>query len=227
MGLLTQNGKMIKSSHKGLTVVNWTIPAFQSTTGLKTCPNAGVCVAGCYARSGTYRFGNVISVHEAKLALTQTEAFVPDMIAEINSWLKKKSVKNLKVRIHDAGDFYSLEYFQKWIGIMRHFETEKRVSFYAYTKMVEMIKTYQNEKCLPVSFRVIFSYGGKQDDLIQNEIDFHSRVFEDLKALKDAGYVDGTQDDMIAAKGTSNKIGLVYHGAKSFENTNWDKVKVA
>ena len=221
MGLLTQNGKMRKSSLDGLTVVNWTIPAFQSVTGLKTCPNAGLCAAGCYARSGTYRFGNVVSAHEAKLALTQTETFVSEMIAEINSWLKKRSVKNLKVRIHDAGDFYSLEYFQKWIAIMRHFETEKRVSFYAYSKQVEMIKAFGP---LPVSFRVIFSFGGKQDAKIDLESDFHSRVFESLDALQAAGYVDGTQDDLIAAIGASPKIGLVYHGAKSFDNTKWNKV---
>lgn len=221
MGLLTQNGKMKASSVQGLTVVNWTIPAFQSKTGLKTCPNAGLCAAGCYARQGTYQFGNVKNAHEAKLELTQSETFVAEMIAEIETWLKKRSVKNLKVRIHDAGDFYSLSYFEKWIAIMNHFETNHRVSFYAYSKQVEMIKGYGK---LPVSFRVIFSFGGKQDAKIDLSTDFHSRVFESLDALQASGYVDGTQDDLVAACGPSNKIGLVYHGAKNFENTAWNKV---
>jgi len=221
MILLTQNAKMKKSSQSGTTVVNWTLPAFQSETGFKTCPMASACVSGCYARSGTYRFKSSVSAHNAKLELSQSENFVPAMISEIETWLKKRSVENLKVRIHDAGDFYSLEYFEKWIAIMRHFETEKRVSFYAYSKMVKMIQSYKN---LPVSFRVIFSFGGKQDDLIQIETDFHSKVFESLEALQAAGYVDSTQDDLIAAQGKQNKIGLVYHGAKNYQNTTWDKV---
>lgn len=224
MELLTQNSKMKKSSKNGITVVNWTIPAFQSLTGLKTCPNAGLCAAGCYARSGTYRFSHVVSSHEEKLKLTQADTFVSEMVAEINLWLKKRSVENLKVRIHDAGDFYSLEYFKKWIEIMSHFETEKRVSFYAYSKQVKMIKTYQSEKGLPVSFRVIFSFGGKQDALIDLDRDFHSRVFESIDQLTEQGYVDGTLDDMIAAQGVNSKIGLVYHGVKNFENTAWKKV---
>lgn len=220
--MLTQNGKMKKSSQNGITVVNWTIPAFQSKTGLKTCPNAGLCAAGCYARSGTYRFGNVVAAHEAKLALTQSDAFIGMMIAEIDSWLKKRSVKHLKVRIHDAGDFYSMDYLNRWIAVMSHFATDSRVSFYAYTKQVAM---FQSEaKRIPSNFKVIFSFGGKQDALIDVNSERHARVFESLDELEAAGYVDGTHDDMVAAIGASNKIGLVYHGAKSFENTAWNKV---
>jgi hypothetical protein len=221
MGLLTQNGKMKKSSVDGLTVVNWTIPAFQSSTGFKTCPNAGLCAVGCYARSGTYRFSNVAKAHEAKLELTQSDKFIPEMIAEIDAWLAKRSVENLKVRIHDAGDFYSLAYLKKWIAIMKHFESDSRVTFYAYTKQVEMFKTFGT---LPKAFRLIFSFGGKQDAKIDMTKDFHARVFESLTDLLDAGYVDGTNDDLVAAIGQSPKIGLVYHGAKNFTNTAWDKV---
>lgn len=222
MGLLTQNTKMKKSSEKGLTVVNWTIPAFQSKTGLKTCPNAGLCAAGCYARSGTYLFSNVQRAHEEKLALTQTDTFVSEMIAEIEAWLKKKSVKHLKVRIHDAGDFYSLIYLGNWFIIMDHFKDNGRVSFYAYTKQVEMFKNVKSS--IPSNFRVIFSLGGKQDSLINKETDFHSRVFETVEALENAGYVDGTSDDLVAAIGESNKIGLVFHHAKNWSNTAWSKV---
>jgi hypothetical protein len=221
--LLTQNAKMRKSSQNGITVVNWTIPAFQSKTGLKTCPNAGRCAAGCYARQGAYIWQNVASAHEAKLELTQNDTFIDLMIAEINQWVNKKSVKRLKVRIHDAGDFYSLEYLNRWIKIMSYFEKyDNRVTFYAYTKQVEM---FQSEKArLPSNFRAIFSFGGKQDKLIQIETDFHARVFESLEALVAAGYTDGTQDDMVAAMGKSNRIGLCYHGAKNFANTKWGSV---
>lgn len=223
MGLLTQNSKMKKSSLEGLTVVNWTIPAFQSKTGLRTCPNAGACAAGCYARMGAYVWSNVQAAHEAKLALTQGPEFVSTMVSEIQSWLKKRTVKNLKVRWHDAGDVYSLEYLKKLVEVMRFFETDKRVSFYAYTKQVQLIK--ENSDILPSNFTVIFSYGGKQDDMIDQKTDRHSRVFETIEDLKAASYADGTDDDMVAATGKSNRIGLVFHGNKSYKNTAWDKVK--
>lgn len=222
MELLTQNGKMKKSSQNGITVVNWTIPAFQSKTGLKTCPNAGLCAVGCYARQGTYQFGNVKSAHESKLELTQNDTFVGMMIAEIERWLKKRSTKSLKVRIHDAGDFYSQDYLDRWLKVMRHFDTNNRVSFYAYTKQVKM---FQDIKLiLPQNFTVIFSFGGKQDSLIDTKLDRHAKVFETVDQLETAGYQDGTKDDMVAAMGDSNKIGLCYHGTKSYTNTKWNKV---
>ena len=224
MVLLTQNGKMKKSSQNGITNVNWTIPAFQSATGLRTCPNAGLCATGCYARQGAYMFGNVKRAHEEKLALTQTEAFVPEMIAEVERWMHKRGVKHLKVRIHDAGDFYSKEYASKWFEIMRHFETDKRVSFYAYSKQVAMFQDYARLTFLPSNFTLIFSFGGKQDALIDVNRDRHARVFETVEALEAAGYQNGTDDDMVAAIGVSNKIGLVYHGTKNYTNTRWDKV---
>ena len=222
--LLVQNAKMKKSSQNGITVVNWTLPAFQSATGFKTCPNAGLCAAGCYARSGTYRFKSSVASHEAKLALTQSDTFVADMVVEIETWLKKKSVKHLKVRIHDAGDFYSISYWNKWREIMLLFQFETRVSFYAYTKQVEMFQNEIKQGRVPASFRVIFSFGGKQDALIQTETQYHARVFETLQDLEAAGYQNGTDDDMVAAIGDSFKIGLCYHGAKSYQNTTWGRV---
>jgi hypothetical protein len=105
---------------------------------------------------------------------------------------------------------------------MSHFENDSRVSFYAYTKQVAL---FQSEKArLPSNFRAIFSFGGKQDKLIQIDTDFHARVFETVDALESAGYQNGTDDDMVAANGVSNKIGLVYHGTKNYTNTRWDKV---
>jgi hypothetical protein len=222
--LLVQNAKMKKSSVSGLTVVNWTLPAFLSNTGFKTCPNAGLCATGCYARTGTYRFSGSIAAHEKKLALSQSDEFIPEMIAEIDSWLRKKSVKSLKIRIHDAGDFYNVEYTSKWFNVMAHYLQDNRVSFYAYTKQIQLFQNFKRLRLIPNNFTTIFSYGGKQDSLINPITDRNSRVFDSLDALTSAGYIDGTLDDMVAAMGTSNRIGLVYHGAKSYVNTKWASV---
>lgn len=225
MKLLTQNSKMKKSSQNGITNVNWTIPAFRSKSGLATCPNAGACAIGCYARQGAYMFSNVKKAHEAKLELTQNDTFVNLMINDILLWINKKNVAHLKVRIHDAGDFYSQEYTERWFTIMNFFKNDDRVSFYAYTKQVAMFKEYKDLGRIPQNFTVIMSYGGKQDAMINTVIDRHARVFETLEQLAAAGYADGSDDDMVAANGKNHKIGLVYHGTKNFENTAWDKVK--
>lgn len=222
MDLLTQNGKMKKSSQNGITVVNWTIPAFLSQGGIKTCPNAGLCAAGCYARQGAYIWDNVKSAHEAKLKLTQDDAFIGMMVAEIERWLKKRTVKHLKVRIHDAGDFYSVSYWNRWQAIMSHFEADNRVSFYAYTKQIKMFKNEIGS--IPSNFRLIFSFGGLQDALIDVNTDRHARVFDSVETLTGQGYVDGTSDDMVAAMGDSLKVGLCYHGTRSYSNTKWSQV---
>ena len=221
--LLVQNSKMKKSSKDGLIVVNWTIPAFQSSTGFRTCPSAGVCVSGCYARSGTYAFGNVKSAHEAKLELTKRDDFSALMCVEIDTWLKKRSVKHLKIRIHDAGDFYSIEYLNKWVDVMAHYKDDTRVSFYAYTKQVDMFKKYRILFGIPSNFTLIFSLGGRQDALINPKTDRHAKVFESIAELQAAGYADGTDNDLVAAIGASNKIGLVFHHAKKWENTAWNR----
>jgi hypothetical protein len=224
MTLLTQNAKMKKSSQNGNNVFNFGIPAFRSETGLATCPNASQCATGCYARTGTYRFKNTVNAYETRLSLTQTEDFVPLLVADIHLKSLQSKSKGLQciIRIHDSGDFYSKDYAKKWFAIMAHFENNPNVSFYAYTKMVSMFETFKAENIIPSNFRAIYSYGGREDSQIDTESHKHSRVFENLAQLLQAGYADASQDDMVAYN--SLKVGLVYHGVKSYQNTTWSKV---
>jgi len=220
MKLLSQNAKMKKPNKINADLYNFGIPAFISQDGTKTCPNAGVCAAGCYARSGTYGFSNVKSAYESRFELTKGDGFIAAMISEVESKLKlsKKRGKDLVlIRIHDSGDFYSLAYFLRWTKIMSHFESRDDVRFYAYTKQVKMFQGVD----VPANFNLIFSEGGKQDALIDRSRMKHARVFETLSQLEAAGYIDGTKDDTIAAVGSQIKIGLVYHGAKKYSNTRW------
>ena len=218
--LLVQNKKMKDSSIDGLKVFNFGIPAFKSKSGLMTCPMAGVCASGCYAKSGAYLFSNVAKAYEARLKATQRKDFKLVMIAEIQKLLKKRGLKKLVIRIHDSGDFYSQEYLADWLNIMAVFPT---VQFYAYTKMIHYFKQGNSIRLLPQNFKVIFSLGGKLDSQVNQENDRHSRVFESEEALIRAGYVNASHDDMLAI-GENKKIGLIFHHAKKFENTAWSKV---
>lgn len=219
MKLLTQNSKMkITSKLTSVSLFNFGIPAFKSETGLTTCPNASRCAVGCYARTGTYRFKKSIKAYEERLAATLRDDFALVMAAAIKQKLKRN--KKVMIRIHDSGDFYNESYLMTWCKIM---DGLPEVKFYAYTKQVSLMKKFKALCLLPENFTIIYSYGGKEDALINTWGDRHSLVFETNEQLKAAGYVNTTENDMNAL-GKNKRIGLVYHGVKSYKNTSWDKV---
>jgi hypothetical protein len=206
MNLLTQNSDLKKSG-----IFGWTLPAHWVTltdgSKFNTCPNAGACAAFCYAKNGTYLFSNVRKAHIEKLelVLNNREEWKRMMIEEIN---KPKYIGKY-IRIHDAGDFFNETYAQDWIDI----STECNNSiFYTYTKEVLMMKKLHK----PSNFIAIYSFGGKQDNHINKDIDRHSDVFPDHGEMLRLGYVDIADDDKQAAINPNHKIGLYRNNIKHF-----------
>lgn len=195
---LSQNSKIKAMS--GVKTFNFGIPAFRSASGFVTCPFAGTCAKGCYAKQGAYVWSNVSAAYERRLELARS----PEFVATIDAEIKRRKIQ--RVRIHDSGDFFSPEYLEKWIAIV---QLNPLTQFYAYTKSIVFFKG----RTLPDNFKVIFSEGGKLDHLINNT-DRHSRVFATVDALNSAGYVDASKNDENAI-GDNPRIGLVYHGHKS------------
>lgn len=224
---LKQNSKMIKSSTDDAIVYNFGIPAYYSKElNLFTCPNAKACISGCYARSGTYNFSNVVKVYTDRLKLVLSDKFTQSMIDEIETLSVKHKGRELYIRIHDSGDFFNQEYLDNWVHIMKQFKDNSMIKFYTYTKMVSMFKS--NQKLFSgLNFHYVFSLGGKEDHLVDQSKDHHVKVFETLEDSKNAGYVDVSKDDLITAKSKLNmilKLSIVYHGNKKYSNTNWEKV---
>ena len=202
MNNLTQNSKLKKTSkHFGKRVYNFGIPAYKSETGKITCPFAEGCVKFCYARKGAYSWSNVKPAFERRYQLTKTDKFVEVMTAEI----KKKKADY--IRVHDSGDFYSPEYLQKWLKIAA---LNPEVKFYSYTNSVQFIKDIEN---VPENYDFIFSDSGKQVNLINKDTDRHTKIFDNLSDLQNAGYTDASQYDLYATKWHSNthKVGLIIH----------------
>jgi len=200
--LITQNSKLKKTSKElGVRVFNFGIPAYKSASGKVTCPFAKDCVQYCYAQKGAYIWSNVSPAFEKRYQITKLPIIFKRMM---NSALKRSKVDFL--RIHDSGDFYSLKYVQTWLEIIKE---NPDVRFYAYTKSVIFFKGYK----LPKNFDVIFSEGGKQDDLWQEETHRHSRIFKSDEDLERAGYVNASSNDLQATKwyNKNHKIGLVFH----------------
>lgn len=208
--LLTQNKKMHKSSGAKYRVFDFAIPAYQARSGLKTCPLAGTCKNGCYAKQGPYTWTSTQDAFENRLATILDGSFEVKMKLEITTKLKTASKRGqqLVIRIHSSGDMFSLDYLKQWLAVIEAFPT---VQFYSYTKMVPLFKKYGE---LPPNFTVIFSEGGIADAQI-TEGDRHARVFDSLESLLEAGYDNAMEDDTVAFTSQSGKIGLYYHGAQS------------
>jgi hypothetical protein len=207
--LLTQNSELRPDG-----IYNFSLPAFgvRLTDGrtMNVCPNAGACASYCYARNGTYNFKNVKNAHIRNLELTldYPELFVNQMIEECN----KPRMKGKYVRIHDSGDFYSIDYLLSWLQIIRACPD---VTFYAYTKEVSMFKKIVEHDC-PVNFKYLYSLGGKEDHLIDKENDRHAEVFPDDAAILDAGYENQDASDLLAITLPSNKIGIPANNIKHY-----------
>jgi hypothetical protein len=200
------NTKLKKTAKEfGVKIFNFSIPAGNDKkTGKITCPFAGPCLIDCYAKKGMYRFGNV----ERALSKRYEDSKKEDFVSRITSELAKvRPVKQIYVRIHDSGDFYSPLYFAKWLEIAR---LNPSVRFYAYTKSHSFIRGNFN---LPENFDLIFSLGSTKDELINTETERHSKIFYSKEQMEREGYFDASYLDINATKWiTANKkIGLLFH----------------
>ena len=194
------NTKLVKTSGEVYKVVGFGIPADLTFNGINTCRGAGACRSVCYAKAGAYLFPNVVTAKRANLDATLADTFAADMVAAIR---RRRSYNT--VRIHDAGDFYSKEYFAKWCAVARALPGHK---FYAYTKALDL--DLWTDK--PDNFQVVQSLGGVFDRLVDLNRS-HSRIFASEAARVAAGYVDGNVNDIPAIEGVT-RIGLVYHGTR-------------
>ena len=202
----TGNSKLVKTGNElGVKIFNFSIPAGNDKiTGKITCPFAAECLKLCYAKKGAYAWSNVqLALHERFEASKET-----DFVARVTSELAKvKPGKQIYIRIHDSGDFYSPAYFAKWLEIAR---LNPAVRFYAYTKSHSFIRGNFN---LPENFDLIFSLGSKNDELINQESERHSKIFQSMEEMSAAGYSDSSYLDLNATKWVTanHKIGLLIH----------------
>ena len=123
--------------------------------------------------------------------------------------LAAKMGQTVLIRIHDTGDFFSREYLEDWLTFMR---AHPDVWFYAYTKSVSFVKDAAISELIPENFTYVFSYGGKQDLLIDRDHDRWSMVVPEDAEIP-AGCFDGSHDDIYAADPGCRMIALRVHGA--------------
>jgi hypothetical protein len=139
---------------------------------------------------------NMIARWDKNLNSTRDDWFVGSMIQDI---LKKKAHT---IRIHPEGDFYSQAYLDSWKTIAKCLPD---VSFYCYTKALHL-----NWEGLPDNFKMIQSYGGEHDSLINTTLP-HAIIFNSVEEMKASTFINCSNDDLLAAAPDTIKIGLIAH----------------
>ena len=192
--LLTQNREL-----RPLGIWNWTLPAWAGRLPdgrtYNTCPSAGVCRLVCYARHGTYTWPVVRTRHQANLTFVLDD--LPGWRTAMTAELARSRFAGRWVRIHDSGDFFSDAYLTAWLQVMA---AQPRVNFYPYTKEVDRFRRLV-EPAAPRDFRWIYSYGGRQDQVLDPTVDRVADVFPDQDAITAAGWHSQDASDLLAVLG--------------------------
>lgn len=201
--ILTQNTKLkYTSKATGFNVFNFSIPAYKSMSGDTICPFAGECRRYCYASKGNYTYPQQQAIMEYKYQLTKHGQLFRVCV---NMEIKDKHVSH--VRIHDSGDFYSLDYLKVWCQIA---SDNPLVKFYSYTKSHNMIRLAYRLNLIPGNMTFIFSLGSIQDNLIDVTSERHAKIFDTEYQLLKEGYVNASKIDIMAL-GDNIKVGLIKH----------------
>lgn len=128
------------------------------------------------------------------------------IIASINA--DKKTAIAPLVRIHTSGDFFNQTYFNAWLLVAKAMPEK---TFYAYTKSLKFWVAQLNN--IPENLHLTASYGGKNDNLIEQ---FNLKsvviVFSNEEAKEKGLEID--HDDSHAYSPLIKKFALLIHGTQ-------------
>lgn len=146
---ISTGNRKLKSS-KDVKFLIWNLPA------VVTCPyRTAMCSAACYAIKAEKAYPDVLPARNYNFELSKTDFFVDFMSRLFHEIAKKAAYKKAKwilVRIHESGDFYSVEYMKKWFDIAENCKDIKNMLFMAYTKSLPFYDTLKGNK--PLNFVV-------------------------------------------------------------------------
>lgn len=151
---INTNGNKKLRNTENVRFMIWNLPA------VKTCPFATeMCKTSCYARKAERVYPTVLPSREQNYNDSLSVNFVYNMIHSIEKLLNGKAYNGKKAifRIHESGDFYSLDYVRKWVQICKHFENDSRIEFVAYTKSITyFISLGYGKTCPPYNPKTAF-----------------------------------------------------------------------
>jgi len=162
----------------------------------------------CFSASQEVQYTNVYNLRKHNFDTLRKENH-EDMVKLINGSLPENAGI---VRIHVAGDFFSLPYMHAWYTVAA---LNPNVLFYAYTKSLRYWVGGINELPILHNFVLTASYGGRDDHMI-DEFNLRSAkvVFSEAEAAELGLEID--HDDSHAAKPTlrDQSFALLIHGTQ-------------
>lgn len=192
--ILGTNAKMAKSKEEGAITYDLTLPALSGIvvdeeTGefveVTTCPGAGECQLFCYARKGGYRMFPASSMSAARalnFLMNHPEEYMAMFSKEVGMAEARAAKAGIKllVRVHDAGDFFSKQYYDLAMGVAKQHPNTR---FYFYTKMGEIV----TDPAAPPNVVGQFSGGAKskQNKIVQFHKDAGKHVKDAITLGKD------------------------------------------
>ncbi len=154
-------------------VYEWNLP-----TG-HTCPFASECLVKVNRQTG--KFDNKSNLYRCYSANPERFPSVREhrwnnfeYVLNGNKPILPKDCKS--VRIHASGDFFNQKYFDMWLEIAME---NPNIEFWAYTKSLKYWVNRINN--IPNNLILTASYGGKNDELIQEYNLKHSIVIKQPK----------------------------------------------
>jgi len=122
-----------------------------------TCPGAGTCILGCYAREAFYRMSDskvMKLTRRLNLLLNNPQRYEEKIYDELTGKIGKiPKDYQLVIRWNDAGDFFSDRYFQVARNITKKLlDADYDVKSYAYTKRAEYVMQLDADDRFVVNF---------------------------------------------------------------------------
>ena len=152
-------------------------PSF-SLPAKKTCPKkTKECVKYCYGLKGKFLMDAVINMYEDNYQASKCDCFVDYMVHEI------RRTRTTVIRVHATGDYYSRNYFKKWLQIA---ERLPRIVFYSYTRDYDL-----DISSVPDNFIVYYSVDSSTVKLNETAQRFAFVETLDKKVKHLADYKDG------------------------------------
>ena len=153
------------------TVYEWNLP-----TG-HTCPFALECLVKVNRETG--KFENKSNAYRCYAAAPERFPAVRNHRWSNYEHVIKGNKPELPkgcnaVRIHAAGDFFNQDYFDMWLEIARE---NPEVEFWAYTKSLKYWVNRVDQ--IPANLVLTASYGGRNDELIDQYNLKHVKVIKD------------------------------------------------
>lgn len=111
----------------------------------KTCPFATAhCAKACYARKAEQNYPDCLPCRERNFDATKDPVFFTAFmiralhhICNLNFKTPYRDAKHITMRIHESGDFYSIDYMISWFTIADFCKDIKNLDFMAYTKSIQ------------------------------------------------------------------------------------------